>query len=210
MTGRVAVVATAVVAMAAGLAGGLLVAGSVLAPSVPAEGSADVGFARDMQAHHAQAVEMAVLVRERSDDPELRQVALDIELTQQQQQGQMYGWLQVWGLPQASSAPPMAWASGHGHEASGGRTQDPAAPGAAMPGMATPEQLTELAAADGTQAERLFLELMIAHHDGGVAMARSALELAGEPAVRRLAQAVVDSQTAEIAVLEALLADVGR
>lgn len=206
MRSRVAVVATAVVATAAGVAGGLLLAGSLLGSSVPAEGSADVGFARDMQAHHAQAVEMALLVRERTDDAELRQVALDIELTQQQQQGQMYGWLQVWGLPHASSAPPMAWADGHGHGASRGNAgeQDP------MPGMATAEQLAELAAADGANAERLFLELMIAHHEGGVAMARSALELAEEPAVRRLAQAVVDSQTAEIAVLRALLADVGR
>lgn len=206
MRSRVAVVATAVVAAAAGLAGGLLLAGSLLAPSVPAEGSADVGFARDMQAHHAQAVEMALLVRERTDDAELRQVALDIELTQQQQQGQMYGWLQVWGLPQATSAAPMAWADGHGHGGSGegAGQEDP------MPGMATPEELAELAAADGAEAERLFLELMIAHHEGGVAMARSALELADEPAVRRLAQAVVDSQTAEIAVLRALLADVGR
>lgn len=205
MRAPVALVAAAVVAAAAGLAGGLLLAGSVLGSSVPAEGSADVGFARDMQAHHAQAVEMALLVRERSDDPELRQVALDIVLTQQQQQGQMYGWLQVWGLPQASSAQPMTWANGHGHGASAG------GPGGAapMPGMATTDQLAELAGADGPEADRLFLELMIAHHQGGVAMARSALELATEPAVRRLAQAVVDSQTAEITVLEALLADVG-
>lgn len=204
MSGRVVVVAVALVAAAAGLAAGALVAGGVLRPAVPAEGSADVGFARDMQAHHAQAVEMAVLVRERTDDPELRQVALDIELTQQQQQGQMYGWLAVWGLPQATGAPPMAWAAGHGHDAAVRGDQD-APP---MPGMATPEQLSALAQADGAQAERLFLELMIAHHEGGVAMARAALDSAEQPAVRRLAQAVVDSQTAEIAVLEALLADV--
>lgn len=206
MRARVAVVAAAVIAAGAGVAGGLLLAGSLLGSSVPAEGSADVGFARDMQAHHAQAVEMALLVRDRSDDAELRQVALDIELTQQQQQGQMYGWLQVWGLPQAGSALPMAWADGHGH---GGSDEGTGQQGS-MPGMATPEQLADLAAADGAEAERLFLELMIAHHEGGVAMARSALELATEPAVRRLAQAVVDSQTAEIAVLETLLADVAR
>lgn len=224
MNGRITVVAAALVAAAAGLAGGLLVAGGLLRSPVPAEGSADVGFARDMQAHHAQAVEMALLVRERTDDPELRQVALDIELTQQQQQGQMYGWLAVWDLPQASSAPPMAWATGHGHDdgTGGGAGSDGGAADTAdtadeldtgavpMPGMATAAQIADLQAADGVQADRLFLELMIDHHEGGVAMARSALELAEQPAVRRLAQAVVDSQTAEIAVLEALLADVGR
>ena len=203
MNGRVAAVAAAVVAAAAGLAAGLLVAGGLLSSTVPAEGSADAGFARDMQAHHAQAVEMAVLVRERTDDAELRQVALDIELTQQQQQGQMYGWLAVWGLPQASSAPAMAWAAGHGHD------DTAAGDGPAMPGMATRDEVAALRAAEGEAADRLFLELMITHHEGGVAMARSALDLAEQPAVRRLAQAVVDSQTAEIAVLEDLLADVG-
>lgn len=205
MSGRLVVAVTALVAAAAGLATGLLVAGGVLRSEVPAEGSADVGFARDMQAHHAQAVEMALLVRERSDDPELRQVALDIELTQQQQQGQMYGWLAVWGLPQAGSSPAMAWADGHGHGAAD--AGDDVVP---MPGMASDAQIADLRAATGADAERLFLELMIAHHEGGVAMARSALELATQPAVRRLAQAVVDSQTAEIAVLETLLADVTR
>ncbi|NLE71607.1 MAG: DUF305 domain-containing protein [Actinomycetales bacterium] len=196
----VAVAAAAVVAAAAGLAAGLLLASGALRPAVPAEGSADVGFARDMQVHHAQAVEMALLVRERTDDPELAQVALDILLTQQQQQGQMYGWLAVWGLPQASTAPPMAWAAGHAHAGTGDGT---------MAGMATEEQMAQLRAADGTEAERLFLELMIEHHRGGVAMAEAALDRAVRPEVRRLAQAVVDSQTAEIGVLQDLLAAVG-
>lgn len=193
MTARL--VAVAVVAVAAGLAAGLLVGGVLTRPSVPAEGSADVGFARAMQVHHAQAVELAVLVRERTDDPELRQVALDIELTQQQQQGQMYGWLAVWGLPQASTGPLMAW-MGHGHD---GPVDE------VMPGMATEEEMAALEAADGPEAERLFLELMIAHHVGGVDMAEAALERAERPEVRRLAQAVVDAQTAEIGVLERLL-----
>jgi len=134
-------------------------------------------------------------VRERTDDPELRQVALDIELTQQQQQGQMYGWLAVWGLPQASTGPLMAW-MGHGHD---GPVDE------VMPGMATEEEMAALEAADGPEAERLFLELMIAHHVGGVDMAEAALERAERPEVRRLAQAVVDAQTAEIGVLERLL-----
>lgn len=56
-------------------------------------GSPAVGFARDMAAHHAQAVEMAVLVRDRTNDPTMRQLALDILLTQQAQIGQIRGWL---------------------------------------------------------------------------------------------------------------------
>lgn len=196
----VVAVAVGLVALAAGIAVGLLLAGSLVRADHPVEGSAEAGFARDMQAHHAQAVEMAVLVRDRSDDDELRQVALDIELTQQNQIGQMHGWLSVWGLPLAGTQTPMAWMSGHGHEAGVGDADVPR-----MPGLATDEQMAALAAAEGVEAERLFLELMIPHHRGGVDMARAALDRAEQPEVRRLAQAMVDAQTAEIVVLEALL-----
>ena len=65
-----------------------------------------------MQTHHAQAVEMAFLVRDRTDDEDLRTVAYDIITSQQQQAGQMYGWLVQWGLPQTGSRPPMAWVDG--------------------------------------------------------------------------------------------------
>jgi uncharacterized protein (DUF305 family) len=75
----------------------------------PVEGSADVGFARDMQAHHAQAVEMSMLIRDRSTDPAVRTMAYDIALTQPHQGGQMFAWLREWDLPPSSAAEPMAW-----------------------------------------------------------------------------------------------------
>ena len=80
--------------------------------SAPSDFGADAGFARDMQTHHAQAVEMAFLVRDRTDDEEVRTVAYDIITSQQQQAGQMYGWLVQWGLDQTGSRPPMAWVGG--------------------------------------------------------------------------------------------------
>lgn len=57
----------------------------------PGEDSPEVGFARDMMLHHAQAVDMATLVRDRTDDPDMRQIALDMLLTQQGQIGRMQG-----------------------------------------------------------------------------------------------------------------------
>lgn len=85
-------------------------AGRVTATTTPPpETSADAGFARDMQVHHAQAVEMSMLIRDRTTSPEIRTMAYDITLTQQQQSGQMFAWLRRWGLPQTSSAAPMAW-----------------------------------------------------------------------------------------------------
>ena len=159
--------------------------------SAPTDFGADAGFARDMQTHHAQAVEMALLVRDRTDDPELRTVAYDIITSQQQQAGQMYGWLVQWGLDQTGSRPPMAWVGGEHAAAHAG-------PDGTMPGMATRAQLAELEAATGVEAERIFLRLMIAHHTGGVAMAQAAVADARTPEVRTLATAIAAAQASEI------------
>lgn len=158
--------------------------------TAPGNASADVGFARDMMTHHAQAVDMATLVRDRTDDPEMRQLALDIMLTQQAQIGQMQGWLTLWGYPIASTDPAMSWM---GMPAMG-----------LMPGMATPEQLNQLRGLKGNEADGLFLQLMIAHHRGGVTMAEAAIKQAKEPAVRALAQSIMDAQTSEIALMQTL------
>ena len=163
--------------------------------SGPGEDSPEVGFARDMMAHHAQAVDMATLLRDRTEDSEMRQLALDILLTQQAQIGQMQGWLTAWGYPIARTDPAMVWM--------GMATTGP------MPGMATPEQLNQLRSLEGIEAEALFLQLMIPHHRSGVAMGEAALTRAKRPEVRALAQSIVDTQTIEIALMQALLQQKG-
>ena len=166
--------------------------GSVVA--TPRDNSVEAGFARDMSVHHAQAVEMAELIRTRTDNPDIRQLAVDIVLTQQAQQGQMRGWLDVWGLRPARSGPAMAWMD---MPTSGG-----------MPGMASRTQLNELSAANGVRADRLFLTLMLEHHKAGVAMAREAVERSDEDVVERLAEAIAQSQISEQRLMEQMLADV--
>lgn len=161
----------------------------------PETDSADAGFTRDMMTHHAQAVDMATIIRDRTEDPQIRQIALDIMLTQQAQIGQMQGWLTVWGYPIASTDPAMSWM--------GTPVMRP------MPGMATPEQLNQLRNLNGNEADGLFLQLMIAHHRGGVTMAEAALKLAKQPAVRVLAQSIVNAQTSEIALMQELLQQKG-
>lgn len=167
---------------------------------VPTNGSAEAGFARDMSTHHAQAVEMAELLRDRTDDAELRVLAADIATTQQAQIGRMSGWLDVWGL-RAFSAAPMAWMAGTAGEVTDGA----ATSGTRMPGMATPAELARLRDAHGRAAEVLFLQLMIEHHRGGVAMADAVLQRTDDEAVRRLATAMVTSQRSEIDNMRALL-----
>ncbi|MBM6399799.1 DUF305 domain-containing protein [Phycicoccus sonneratiae] len=196
--GRALVALVAVVALLLGIGGTLLVQ-RASAPGRVSEFGADAGFARDMQTHHLQAVDMAFLVRDRSTDEDVRTLAYDIATSQQQQAGQMYGWLVQWGLPQTGERAPMAWVGGE-HAAH-------TAAGEPMPGMATPEQLDGLRAARGAEADRIFLRLMIAHHRGGVEMADAALADARTDEVRTLAGAISRAQTSEIALMEQMLRD---
>lgn len=174
--------------------------------ATPTDDSVEAGFARDMQVHHAQAVQMAFLIRDRTTDPTLRTVALDIITSQQQQMGQMFGWLTLWDLPQSGSSEPMAWMTGTADEGMSmeDMTQD-ADPALGMPGMASAADLQLLEDSRGRRAELMFLQLMIAHHRGGVQMAQQALELSDHPDVRALAQAIATSQAAEIEQMQKLL-----
>lgn len=185
--------------------------GRFTAPSevIPNDTSAEAGFARDMQLHHLQAVEMSMIVREETDDPDIRLLAYDIALAQQQQAGQMFSWLTVWGLPQVASEPSMTWMvrpgrSGTGHDHGPGAPAH--VPGEPMPGLATEAQLAQLRAATGVEAERLYLDLMIAHHLGGVDMAEAILDRSTNRVVTSLARAMIAAQQSEIDYMRELLA----
>src|ERR671917_755338 len=162
-----------------------------LTSAEPGEGSAEAGFARDMSVHHAQAVEMAEIVRDKTESEEIRPLAADIALPQQAQIGQMQGWLQVWDLPPTGPEPAMSW-MGHPTE---GR----------MPGMAAPEELDRLQRASPEEADVLFLQLMIPHHEAALPMAEAVLDETDREEVQQLAAAVATSQEAEIRVLQDLL-----
>ncbi|MEV2276323.1 DUF305 domain-containing protein [Nocardiopsis sp. NPDC049922] len=174
-------------------------------PSSPLDNSADAGFLRDMSSHHAQAVDMSLVIMEKTEDPELRIVAVDIARTQQGQIGIMQGWLTMWGLNSRGAEPPMAWMEGSEHDHGAGEGVVPET----MPGLATAEEMDALRAAEGVAAEIMFLELMIAHHEGGIDMAEVAVELGGEELVTDLAQGMADAQVKEIEAMEAMLADRG-
>jgi len=192
-----------VLVLAAGFLGGRLSSGTSATPTTE---SAAAGFLRDMQVHHAQAVEMALLVRDRTDDETVRTIAYDMAVTQASQSGAMYGLLDAWGLPQRSPQPAMTWTQLPALDGSdAAHDMDPGAP-AGMPGMATPEQLAALRAASGDEAVRLFLELMIPHHEGGLEMADAVLARTSVPQVVSLATGIRRAQEAEIVAMRNLLA----
>lgn len=174
---------------------------------VPDEGSPEAGFARDMAMHHAQAVDMAERIRERTTDPELRTLAKDIGLGQQAQIGQMRGWLDQWQLSPTGAQPPLAWMGSDGHDSmSAAGTASGTGARAQMPGMVTNERLEAISTAPIVEGESLFLSSMIDHHMGGVVMAKAALDRTERPEVRNLATSIVNAQESEIRIMTELLA----
>ncbi|RFA14206.1 hypothetical protein B7R22_10325 [Subtercola boreus] len=213
---RLAIAVGAVLLVAIGLVVGRVTTPTVTFPSIL---SAEAGFARDMQVHHQQAVDMAMTVREQTTNPDVRQLAYDIATSQSQQAGQMFAWLNLWGLPQVSPSPQMTWmtlptldqsASDHGMNMSAAESTpgagDAFAPGTLMPGMASAADLARLRTLTGVDAEKLFLTLMIAHHKGGVEMAQALVERSTNPDVLALANSIIKAQTSEIGYMTELLA----
>ena len=159
----------------------------------PLENSAEVRFARDMRAHHEQAVDMSLRVLGRTSDAELRLFANDILLTQQNQAGQMTAWLALWERPQSGIEAPMAGM-------------------AAGMGMASATQVQRISSSSqpAKEAEILFLQLMHRHHQGGIQMAQAVLnDTPRADVVTRLAQGIISGQRVELQVIESLLRRLG-
>lgn len=172
----------------------------------PSSSSADAGFARDMQMHHAQAIDMAMTIYRETDDDELRIFAYDIATSQAEQKGQMYDWLVKWGLSQ-SGEPTMSWMSAgggeHAHDGMSGQAMTADEARIAM-GMASDAELADLAAATGPAADCLFLELMIRHHEGAIPMADALLDLGSDPRALAVAESMKNGQTAEIVAMTSM------
>ena len=150
----------------------------------------DVRFMTDMIPHHHQALEMSVLVAERTNRPELIDLAGRIDVSQ----GDEIEFMQQWLRERGEHVPdPTAHDAMHtSHK---------------MAGMATPEQMAELAATKGTAFDRMFLKLMIPHHDGAVKMVEELLEQPGsayDPVLFEFTNDITNDQKAEIERMNAL------
>jgi len=151
----------------------------------------DVQFVQDMIPHHNQAVQMSALVAERTNRPELKDLAGRIDVSQEDEIEFMQNWLRARGerVPEPTA-----------HEAM--RTSHK------MAGMASPEQMAELATLKSTDFDRLFLQLMIPHHEGAVTMVKDLMEQPGaayDPVLYEFTTDVVNDQAAEIERMNSLL-----
>ena len=156
----------------------------------------DVSFMQGMIPHHEQALVMAELVSERTNQAELGQIAGRIKASQKDEIEFMQSWLADRDEPVSNND--MSMRHSHSDHANG----------SIMKGMATPEQMAELAAANATAFDRLFLQLMIAHHKGAVEMVENLLDQPGsayDPVLFEFVGDVKNDQRVEIERMHALL-----
>ncbi|HEY0473498.1 MAG TPA: DUF305 domain-containing protein [Kribbella sp.] len=147
---------------------------------------ADVTFASQMIPHHQQAVQMASMAGYQATTPAVKQLATAIKAGQDPEIKQLTGWLTSWGKPVPS---PM-----HGHDMSG-----------SMPGMMSEDEMSQLGNAKGSMFDRMWTQLMIKHHQGAVAMAKTEQTSGKNAAAIALAKKIETAQNAEIATMQRLL-----
>jgi uncharacterized protein (DUF305 family) len=156
-----------------------------------AHSEVDTGFLQDMREHHEQGVYMSFVYRALPDiDPGLSTVAASIVIGQNQEIGRMVQMLRMFGEPEANEGDTaMAWM---GMPVDRGQ----------MPGMASESDLDELATLSGRQADEFFVQLMTAHHEGGIHMAEYASGNAENDEVQAMAASIMTSQADEIAEMQ--------
>lgn len=146
---------------------------------------ADVRFATEMIPHHQQAVEMSSLAEKRAENPKVLDLASRIKGAQDPEIKQLSGMLESWG----EDVP-----SGHG----GHGTDE-------MAGMMPEQEMTGLEVTSGAAFDRMFLEMMIRHHEGAIEMADTESAEGQNPEARELAKTIARVQQAEIAEMNGLL-----
>lgn len=167
----------------------------------------DVTFMRNMIPHHAQAIVLADLVEGRSSTSALADISGRIKASQSDEIKFMKEWLAARGetVPGGDASAGHSAHAGHGGAAGHVMTQDMMA----MMGMATDDQIAELASLEGPAFDGLFYKLMIRHHQGAVAMVEDLQEQPGsayDPVLFDFANDIVNDQTKEIGQMNALLA----
>ncbi|GLY89654.1 DUF305 domain-containing protein [Actinoallomurus iriomotensis] len=159
----------------------------VSATTAPAEhNSQDVMFAQMMIPHHGQAIVMADEAATRASSPQVRSLAEKIKNAQQPEIDTMTGWLQAWGKP---TRPRRRM-----HMAEG---------------MMSEQDMSKLQSLSGRPFDRMFLQMMIKHHQGAVSMAEAEKEQGAAPDAKALADSIISSQSTEIATMRRLLKRMG-
>lgn len=159
------------------------------APAIaPEHNEQDVMFAQQMIPHHKQAIAMSALAATRAKSNEVKTLARQIERAQGPEIKTMTGWLGQWGQP----ADDMSGMPGMDHGGGG-------------MGMMSDQDMAKLEKATGAEFDRMFLTMMIKHHEGAVAMAEEERAKGAYAPAKTMAGAIITAQNAEIAEMRRLL-----
>jgi len=153
----------------------------------------DIGFAQGMIPHYAQAIEMADLALTNTKNSDVLALANKIKAAQSPEIVKLSGWLRDWGQTVPSTA---SGSMDHDMSGMGGMMMD---------GMMSQADMDRLETSTGTEFDRLWIELMIQHHEGAVKMSKTEVAGGKNPDAIALAQAIISSQQAEITTMESLL-----
>ncbi|GGY87549.1 hypothetical protein GCM10010385_42480 [Streptomyces geysiriensis] len=157
--------------------------------------AADVAFAKGMIPHHRQAVEMADLAPGRAGSPEVEKLAAEIKKAQDPEIRTLSGWLTAWGEEVPAEGAAMDHSS-HGMDGMDG-----------MDGMMTDQEMRGLRDASGEAFDTAFLELMVKHHEGALAMAETERADGAFAPAKKMAAQIITSQSAEIERMNGLLGE---
>lgn len=161
---------------------------------------ADVMFAQMMIPHHRQAVEMSEMMLSKDGiSPEITDLATRIKDAQGPEIETMTGWLEAWDQP-------MEPEGGTEDHDMGSMGSDMGSDSESMEGMMNEDQMSDLEAAEGDEASRMFLESMTAHHEGAIKMAQDEIDNGQNPEATELAETIVATQQTEIDEMKELLA----
>ncbi|MEJ7773841.1 MAG: DUF305 domain-containing protein [Nocardioidaceae bacterium] len=186
------------IVLAIGVAGCGSEDGSAGSDSTSSHNSADVAFATDMIPHHAQAIEMADMALTRAEDTDVIDLAGQIKAAQDPEIEAMSGWLEAWGEEVPDLGDDM---SGMDHDMSG--MDD------SMPGMMSEADMQGLADSSGAAFDRMWLTMMIEHHEGAISMAETELSDGESAEAKSLADDIIEGQQAEVTTMQGLLDDLG-
>ncbi|SNQ49905.1 conserved exported hypothetical protein [Frankia canadensis] len=167
--------------------------------------TADITFAQNMIPHHQQAIAMADLASTRAHNPEVKALAQQIRRAQAPEIATMTDWLTTWHQPitPAHSTPGMG-GHGMGEHGMGGTGSATPMPGG-MAGMMSDTDMTKMSMATGQAFDRMFLTMMIMHHQGAVAMAKAEIRDGRYAPAKKLADSIQTTQTTEITTMQNLL-----
>ena len=173
-------------------------------PSLPPVSPADVQFMQGMIMHHSQAVEMTALITSHTENKDLRSLGARISSSQSDEIKFMRRWLATRG--EADSLPGMANMDMSKTDMS--KTDSSGDAMALMPGMLTARQMEALRNVKGAEFDRLFLEGMIQHHGGALAMVKDLFDAPGAGQDAELFTFATDAdntQRAEIKIMQGML-----